>query len=342
MRSITPIHVRGRAIALAICRQLSSIALTIGVLGVLLIAFDNAYAEADSASAAAAPRRIAVVYPDLGEPYGSVFVAINKGIRDQLGVSPVLIALRNETPEQIRARLTQAQVDACIGLGRTTLAMLDDLALDIPIIRGAVLDPQVRVGGSGAALGISLSPDPALLLEHLKRLAPGVSRVTVVYSDPHGQPLIDRARKTGERLGLKILSYKAEDLLTAAAVYKSLVPRLGAGDALWIPQDPQAVDDKVILPMLLNAAWEQDFVLFSSNADHAKRGVLFSVYPDNVGMGRRLAQIAMQRATGQSAEAGMQPLEDLLIGVNLRAAEHLRLNLSAEQTRSFDLTFPQR
>lgn len=342
MGPTTAFRIRGRAIALAICRYVLAVALIIGVLGPLCAGFGTVRAEPGTAPDTVRPRRIAVVYPDLSEPYGSVFVAIIKGIRDELGVPPIIVPLRNDSAEELRSRLSAARVDACIGLGRTTLDMLDTLSLDIPIIRGAVLDPQVNVGGPGVALGISLSPDPALLLEQLKRLAPRVSRVTVVYSDPHGQPLIDRARSTGERLGLKILSYKAEDLLTAAAVYKSLVPRLGDGDALWIPQDPRAVDDKVILPMLLNAAWEQDFVLFSSNADHAKRGVLFSVYPDNVGMGRRLARIATQRAAGQSAEAGMQPLEDLLIGVNLRAAEHLRLNLSAEQTRSFDLTFPQR
>lgn len=337
MRSRPKVRIRGRAIALAFYRQLLFVALMIGVLGGLLSVPESASGQADIARP-----RVAVVYPDLGEPYGSVFVAIIKGVREGLGAPLALVPLRNETTEGLQARLIAAQVEVCIGLGRTTLDLLDAADLDIPVVRGAVLDPDVRTGNSGTALGISLSPDPALLLEHLKRVAPRVSRVSVVYSDARGQPLIDRARRAGKRLGLEILSYKAEGLLSAAAIYKSIVPRLGGGDALWIPQDPQAVDDKVILPMLLNTAWEQDYVLFSSNADHAKRGVLFSVYPDNVGMGRRLARIALQRAAGEPAGAGMRPLEDLLIGINLRAAEHLRLNLSTEQMRSFDLTFPQR
>ena len=337
MRLTPTVRIRGRAIALGLYRQLLFIALTLGLLGGLLILPGETWARGGPAQP-----RVAVVYPDLGEPYGSVFVAIIKGIREGLDAPLILVPLRNETAEGLQARLIAARVEVCIGLGRTTLDLLDAANLDIPVVRGAVLDPDVRTGNSGTALGISLSPDPALLLEHLKRVAPRISRVSVVYTDVRGQPLIDRARRAGERLGLDILSYKAEDLLSAAAIYKSIVPRLGGGDALWIPQDPQAVDDKVILPMLLNTAWDQDYVLFSSNADHAKRGVLFSVYPDNVGMGRRLAEIALQRAAGEPAEAGMRPLEDLLVGVNLRAAEHLRLNLSTEQMRSFDLTFPQR
>lgn len=286
--------------------------------------------------------RIAVVYPDIGEPYGSVFVSITKGIESELDISPQVFTINTRNLDPIRAQLASGKFGACIALGRTTLEQLEALPLDIPLVRGAVLDLNVPKTGGDAPVGISLTPDPTFLLKQLKRLAPGVSRVTVVYSDSQGQALIDRAMAVGQRLNLTVIAHQAEDLLSAAAMYKSVASNLGPRDALWIPQDPHAVDDKVILPMLLNAAWEQYFVLFSSNADHAKRGALFSVYPDNFAMGAKLARIAAQRIVGTSANAGMQPLDDLLIAVNLRTAEHLRINLGPHQIRSFDLTFPQR
>lgn len=286
--------------------------------------------------------RIAIVYPDIGEPYGSVFVSIIKGIESELDVSPQVLTINPRNLDQIRTELESGKFGACIALGRTTVEQLEALQLDIPLVRGAVLDLNVPKTGANAPHGISLTPDPAFLLKQLKRLAPQVSRVTVVYSDSQGQSLIDRSMATGQRLGLKVVAHQAEDLLSAAAMYKSIVSDLGPRDALWIPQDPHAVDDKVILPMLLNAAWEQNFVLFSSNADHAKRGALFSVYPDNFAMGAELAKIAEQRLARTPADVGMQPLADLLIAVNLRTAEHLRINLGLNQIRSFDLTFPQR
>ncbi|MFP5504732.1 MAG: ABC transporter substrate-binding protein [Gammaproteobacteria bacterium] len=307
-----------------------------------------AAARAESATAtgtAAHPQRIAVLYPNIGEPYGSVFVSITKGIEAELAAAPVVIPVA-EDAEAVRAQLAAGGFDACIALGRTTLDLLDSLQLDIPVVRGAVLDPNVPIAdpgaGAGAPLGISLTPDPAQLLGHLKSLAPTVNRVTVVYSDVQSQALIDRAVAAGGRLGLAVTAHRAEDLSAAAATYKSVIATLGPGDALWLPQDPQAVDDKVILPMLLNAAWKQNFILFSSNADHAKRGALYSVYPDNVAMGRRLARLAVLRAASPGVAGGMQPLEDLLIAVNLRTAEHLRLNLDPSRVRTFDLTFPQR
>lgn len=291
------------------------------------------------------PPRIAVVYPDIGEPYSSIFVSITQGIQAELAEAPTVVQVGPRSVDAARARLQGERIDVCITLGRAAVDAVEDMGLDVAVVRGAVLDPDVRTGAAGESgqppAGISLVPDPALLLGQLRRLAPRVSRVTVVYSDPQGQPLIDRAVEVGQRLGLTVVARKAEDLQSAAAIYKSVVATLGPRDALWIPQDPQAIDDRVILPMLLNAAWERDFVLFSSNADHAKRGVLYSVYPNNFDMGRRLARIARQRAAAPAA-SGLLPLEDLLMAVNLRTAEHLRLDLAPDLIRSFDLVFPQR
>ncbi len=328
--------------AARVCRSLVLLLLSI-TCGFANILPSSALAETEIGSSTA-PRsnRIAVLYPDIGEPYGSIFMSITKGIETELSDSPRVILVNEKNLEKVRAQLIDANIGTCIALGRTTLDQLESLQLDIDVVRGAVLDPDVPKTSGDSPLGISLTPDPAFLLNQLKRLAPEVTKVTVVYSDSRGQALIDRAVAAGQRLNLTVVAHKAEDLLAAAAMYKSVVPGLGPHDALWIPQDPQAVDDKVILPMLLNAAWAQNFILFSSNADHAKRGALYSVYPDNFAMGRKLGRIAAQRAAGIAANAGMQPLEDLLIAVNMRTAEHLRLNLNADQVRSFDLTFPQR
>ncbi|MFN2309061.1 MAG: hypothetical protein ABR553_04905 [Gammaproteobacteria bacterium] len=333
---------RSRAFAAA-AQQLVLTALLIGAVGLLWVGSGNARAETGSAAdAPARPYRVAVLYPDIGEPYSSVFAAIIQGIVADLGTAPLLIPISDRNAERLRTQLSAGDIAACITLGRTPLALLDTLELGLPIVRGAVLDPNIPTRGGDTPLGISLTPDPTLLLDQLKRLKPGVSRVTVVYSDARNQALIDRAVTAGQGLGLHVAPYKAEDLPAAAAIYKTLLAQLGPDDALWLPQDPEAIDDRVILPMLLNAAWKQGFVLFSSNAEHAKRGALYSVYPDNVALGRRLARIAARRAAGQAVNAGMQPLEDLLIAVNLRTAEHLRLRLSPEQINAFDLTFPQR
>lgn len=308
----------------------------------LSLAVSCGVAQAGPQAAAPPAGRVAVLYPELSEPYRALFASIVSGIDAALDTPPLIIAVGGEGAADLRRRLDDEGIAVCIALGRSAVNAAQMANPDLPLVRGAVLDPSVRKDGEGPAAGISLAPDPAPLLQQLKRLAPRVNRVVVVYSAPDAVPLIARAVMAGQRLGIAVLPTKSADLLDAAATYRSVVPTLGPRDALWLPQDPQVVDDRVILPMLLNAAWEQNFVLFSSNADHAKRGALFSVYPDNLAMGRRLAGLAARLAGGAEPGQGMAPLEDLLIAVNLRTAEHLGLGLTAEQMRSFDLTFPQR
>jgi putative ABC transport system substrate-binding protein len=49
------------------------------------------------------------------------------------------------------------------------------------------------------------------------------------------------------------------------------------------------VNVKVILPLLLERSWEQNLVLFSSKPAHAKRGALFSMFPNHLELGKQLA-----------------------------------------------------
>lgn len=282
----------------------------------------------------------AVVYPDLGEPYRSIFVSIISGIEAELGQTPRLLPIDKATDARLLAeRLEASKAPVAIALGRSSVELLEAANPDFPVVRGAIVEYQGQVGNGHS--GISLTPDPHRLFEYLQRIAPKTRTVTVVYSQEQIEVLIERAAQAAERLDLKFEAHKADDLVAAASIYRTLVAGLGPQDALWIVQDPKAVDEKVILPMLLNAAWERGFLLFSSYAEHAKRGALFSVYPDNFGMGKRLAQLA-RTAPRQNETGVILPLEDLFIAVNLRAAEHANLVIPPDLMRSFDLTFPQR
>ena len=128
----------------------------------------------------------------------------------------------------------------------------------------------------------------------------------------------------------------------AANIYRQTIDAgLTTADAIWLPQDPYTVDQKTILPELLRAAWSDNFVVFSSNASHVKRGVLFGLYPDFEKMGASLGRLALDASTGKSIKkTPVQPLTDVLTAVNLRTADHLGLNLKSDQRDTFDLTFP--
>jgi len=80
--------------------------------------------------------------------------------------------------------------------------------------------------------------------------------------------------------------------------------------------------------------------VFSSSFGHVRRGVLFSLYPNNVGLGRHLAGSALGfLASGEHGARGWMPLREVLMAINLRTAKHLGLNPSRQQ--GFDLAFPE-
>jgi putative ABC transport system substrate-binding protein len=112
-------------------------------------------------------------------------------------------------------------------------------------------------------------------------------------------------------------------------------------DALWLPQDTTTVDESAVMPLVLRESWDRNLLVFSSNVGHVRRGVLFSLFPDNVEIGRFLASAAMTSLqAGGTPPRGIQALKQVRTAVNTRTADHLRLDLRASQQR-IHLVFPE-
>jgi len=103
--------------------------------------------------------------------------------------------------------------------------------------------------------------------------------------------------------------------------------------------DRSVFDTQAILPLLLEKAWDRRFAVFSADPGQVSKGALFALYPDNAGMGRRLAELALD-TQGHGRQAGVELLRDVMTAVNTRTARRLGLRFSGSQRREFDLVFP--
>jgi putative ABC transport system substrate-binding protein len=111
---------------------------------------------------------------------------------------------------------------------------------------------------------------------------------------------------------------------------------------LWLPQDSVTVEESSVLPLVLQEAWKRSLVVFSSSVSHVKRGALFSLYPNNIELGRNLADTALGRASsGGAAVRAIMPLREVLVAVNVRTAGHLGLGIGTRQQQAFDMVFPE-
>jgi putative ABC transport system substrate-binding protein len=284
---------------------------------------------------------IAVIYPDIGEPYRSIFSKIIEGIQEQAKVPINTYAVGpNTNTSDLGAQLARGGVKVVIALGRQGLKATSGLAPEIAVVVGGVL--SIPENESRNLTGISLTPDPALLFVLLKRLLPGIKRVTVIYDPQHNDWLIKLAREAAKAQGLELVAREARDLASAAHLYDAAFATADSRqDAIWLPQDATTVDDETILPLVLKESWSRGLPVFSSSFLHVKKGVMFALYPNNLGLGRDLASSALGVLSGESRKRGVSPLREVLTAVNLRTASHVGLNLDYQQQRSFDFVFPE-
>ena len=282
---------------------------------------------------------IAVLYPNVEEPFRSAFVAMIQGIeeRTKLRVRSYPVDPHSDTAE-LNATLKRAGTKVVIALGRQGLNATAALDRDISVLVGGVL----LLSDSDNLMGISLTPDPALLFARLHALLPEMKRVIVVYNPQKSEWLMKLAREAARAQGLELQTHVAADLAQAAQLY----PQLFAGadarhDAVWLPHDTTTVEEGTILPLVLRESWNSGVPLFSSNVLHVKKGALFAMVPDNVELGRTLAASALGVIAGDVRRRPLVPLRELQTAINLRTASHIGLNLGALQQRSFDFVYPQ-
>lgn len=285
---------------------------------------------------------IGAIYPQMRDPYRDVFEAVISGMESVVNRRIRRLELfedANRGDSGILAWIQKEKIETIVALGKQGLDAAKDLPPNVKVIIGAVLTPPEPELGVG---GIVLAPAPERLFEWLTLLAPQVKKVTVVYNPNLNGWLVEFAELAARKYGLVLDPLPAQDLRTAAQLYRDLVNTgLDAEHAIWLLQDSYTVDQQTTLPMLLKASWDQKFIVFSSNPAHVKRGALFALYPDNVAMGKRLGRLAIKVDGGEEVKKfPIEPLMDLLIAVNVRTADHLQLNFGKNLVETFDLTFP--
>jgi putative ABC transport system substrate-binding protein len=211
---------------------------------------------------------------------------------------------------------------------------LDDQTKKFQVVSGAL-----PISPNGLS-GISLITDPSYLFNYLEQVAPNVKNIHVAYSKKSAW-LIELAKSAALEKGLTLNLQKVSDTAQAIKFYQQIFSSgVSNKDAIWLPFDRISSHDKITLPLILEKAWAKEVVVFSSKPSHAKRGVLFSTYPDNFALGKHLFTM-VHELEQQPEQKNFAALKSTLLAVNLRTAAHLGLKYSSEQQQSFKLTFPE-
>ena len=291
--------------------------------------------------ASAGKGTIAVLYPNVSEPFRSAFISMIQGIeeRTRLRVRSYAVDSKSD-PSELNTQLKRSGTRVVIALGRQGLSVASTLERDIVVlVGGALLLSDAEIVNMN---GISLTPDPAILFSRLRSLLPEIKRVQVVYDPKKTEWLLRIAREAARSQGLELVAHEARDLSQAAHIYSALFASAdGKREAVWLPHDTTTVEEGTLLPLILKGAWNSGVPIFSSNVLHVKKGALFAMSPNNVELGRSLATSALGLMSGEMRKKGVQPLRELHAAINLRTASHVGLNIGYQQQRTFDYIYPE-
>ena len=288
---------------------------------------------------------VGVLYPEVREPYDSIFRSIIEGIRSVPGIESKDYALTSDSDlKALPGWLNGGSFDAVIALGTRCLRMSEQLPSNLPTVVGAV---QMSADLTERHItGIVLSPDPDVLFARLVAVAPRVRRVNVVYNPEVNGWLISRAKKAAIARGISLNALPASSFREAASRLRRLLSQSTSDlDTIWILQDNSIFDERTMLPSILKTAWDRRLIVISNTPTDVKRGVLLGLYPNNHAMGARLGRLAIKvAAKGDHAadDPGVMPLQDLHVAINARTAKHLGLEIPRRDLETYDLVFPER
>ena len=285
-----------------------------------------------SLSAAAQSAELLILYPEVRAPFSKVFEAILSGAEEGFNGGANSEALGKKS--SVDKLLNRKKPDVVLALGKRSLEGIEKAGSKPPVVLGAISAQQKNYPG------ISMVPDPKIILDKLVLLSPSVKKIHVVKKSQGSDLQLEGADKYLASIGKELIVHESSDIRQAASIYGQLIDGAVEGDAVWILQDGSYVNS-AILSLLLDVAWSKSLVVFSSNPIHVKHGALFAVYPDNKSMGVSLGRLANKVLSG-SVEPGMETLKDTLLAVNERTSNHLGISLSKEVKENVNLLLPAR
>ena len=296
-----------------------------------LMCGSNVYAE----------NKVGIIIPELRAPFKVIFDSVAEGVDDGLNQRTSKLVLKKDyDPQDIVKWVQKKNIDAVITLGGLGKKASVYVPRQTPIVMGALLSSPSKA--TNRFPGVALTPDPSALFDLLYRLDKSRKKIVVVYNPAKNQWVVDLAKRQTAANGVRLVAYEATDIKQAAIIYDEIFSGADLDiTALWLLQDRKVVDSKVVLPFILEKAWQKEIVVFSSALSHVKKGVLFSMYPDNKKHGEQLAELIKRGAANSNAEnKNIYPSKGLQDALNIRTAEHLGLSLSRSDIREFDVVFP--
>ena len=173
-------------------------------------------------------------------------------------------------------------------------------------------------------------------LHLIQKALPGVKRVGVIYDKSNVGDIEVNHRETFSRYGLEII---AQSVNSYKEVAKALRQITKTADALIILPDSTVIN-RLSLKYIIATTLENNLPTIGYAKSLVERGLLFSISPDYVAMGRQLANLVCKNSlTANSTQQTFQAPERTFLSINLNTAAKLNISLSEELKQEANMIY---
>ncbi len=284
------------------------------------------------------PKHTAVIYPKVRAPYNKIYLSIYQGVKQaNSGRSFQYEIDKKDSVDRLDRWINRNNIGNVVALGGSVVKAVSQI--EVPrnsVVSGAMFHTPETIK---QYQGVSMAPNPGLLFDRLLSVSPNIKQVYVVYEQSKDAWLIERAEVIAKDKNIELIGVGAKNIKELATLYRKTIHRIdNKKQAIWIPNSGKGLE-KALMFKLLEDAWKRKIIIFSSNFSDVKKGVLFSLFPDNEAMGAQLFRL-LEKVSSNTQEDEVNFSNALHGAINIRTAEHLGFKLTGEQLKAYKFIYP--
>jgi len=220
------------------------------------------------------------------------------------------------------ARIARQCGRLMVALGRDALRLATSVPGSTPVVFAMVSSPGALLDGKRPVSGVSLDADPVRVMALLRRVAPAVRRLGVVYNPRLTGDLVSAAAAAARAQGMELVALPASSIGDAIKAFHRFEREIPI-DALWLVPDATATAQETVRYALEMADWKRIAVVGLSRW-YVTQGALFALAPHTSGQGELASRLALDILRGGSPQ-GVRFAGDYTLLFNTRAARRLGL-----------------
>jgi ABC-type uncharacterized transport system substrate-binding protein len=199
-----------------------------------------------------------------------------------------------------------------------------------PLVYAMVLDPSgLGLLGVPNCVGVAFQMPVRNQLAALRSVAPQVTRIGVIYSEPSVKAMVDEAVAIAPTLRQVVVPQAVSTPKDVPGALRRLLKGSDAIEALWLVPDPMILGDES-RRFLFTQALESGRPVLAFSAALVNEGALVSYGPDIASVGDKVVDLIGRIAANDSSVRGTIVIPNREMVINKTIADRLKLEIPAD------------